>query len=293
MPGMPGTRKMPGMPGIDNDNWEFSRNRSMPRGDNSGSQPSGVRIPSSSVGRSPSLNPRLLPQGTGLPSGTTSALLQGSAPPTSRPLNFGFGTETSGQAAKPVPTPTPSPAPVIEKPAAATGSRKAVDLKRKTVSLIEEYFSVLMLEEALQCVEELNAPEYHPELVKEAISLALEKSRPQVEPVGNLLEFLVTKKVLLPRDIGSGCLLYGSMLDDMGIDLPKAPSNFGEILGRLILVGGIDFKLVKEILTRVEDDRYQKEIFNAAMKTINSSSSGQAVMGSQASDIEACSGLLH
>ncbi|XP_031378339.1 eukaryotic translation initiation factor-like isoform X2 [Punica granatum] len=305
MPGMPGTRKMPGMPGIDNDNWEFPRTRSMPRGDPSGVQPSGGRIPSPSVGRSPSLNTRLLPQGSGgLPSGRTSALLQGSGPPpTSRPLNFGVGTEALGQPAKSIPTPAPSPVPVAEKPAVspvpvaekpavAAGKLKPHDLRRKTLSLLEEYFSVLILAEALQCVEELNAPEYHPEVVKEAISLALEKSPPRVEPVGKLLEFLLTKKVLTPGDVGSGCLLYGSMLDDIGIDLPKAPNNFGEVLGRLILAGGIDFNVVKEILKQVEDDRYQKEIFNAAMKTINSSPLGQAVLGSQASDVEACSGLL-
>ncbi|KAM1260369.1 hypothetical protein ACFX2G_026396 [Malus domestica] len=33
MPVMPGTRNMPGMPGMDNDNWEVQRTRSMPKGD--------------------------------------------------------------------------------------------------------------------------------------------------------------------------------------------------------------------------------------------------------------------
>ncbi|KAK4797693.1 hypothetical protein SAY86_030019 [Trapa natans] len=292
MPGMPGNRKMPGMPGIGNDNWELPRTRSMPRGDSSVMRPSGGRV--SPAVRTPSLNPRLLPQGTGgLPSGRASALLQQSGSPTSQPLNFGLGTETSGQAAKPVPTPTLAPAVPVEKPAAATaGKLKPADLKRKTLSLLEEYFSILILDEAVQCVEELSAPEYYPEVVKEAISLALEKNPPRVEPVGKLLEFLLTKKVLTPRDISSGCLLYGSMLDDIGIDLPKAPNNYGEILGRLLVAGGIDFKVMKEILTKVEDDRYQKEIFNAAMKAIGSLPSGQVLLGSQGSNIEACSSLL-
>ncbi|KAK4792331.1 hypothetical protein SAY86_022766 [Trapa natans] len=294
MPGMPGTRRMPGMPEMDNDNWEFPRTRSMPRGDPSGVQAPGGRIPSSLVGRSPSLNPRILPQGSGgLPSGRTSALIQGGGPPASSPLNFASGAEPLGQASKSIPNPTPAPAPTIEKPASATsGKPVSADLKRKTVSLLEEYFSVLILDEALQCVEELNSPDYHPDFVKEAISLALEKSPPRVEPVGKLLEFLLSKNVLTPRDAGRGCLLYGSMMDDIGIDLPKAPNNYGEILGRLILAGGIDFKVVKEILTQVEDDRYQKEILNAVMKIINSSPSGQSVLGAQASEVEACSGMI-
>ncbi|KAK4769382.1 hypothetical protein SAY86_027532 [Trapa natans] len=284
MPGMMGTRRMPGMPDIDNDSWELSRARSMPHGDPSGVQASGGRISSSLVGRSPSLKPRFLPQGSGLPSGRISALIQGGGPLASHPLNFGSGT---------VHNPTPTPAPIIEKPAEATSGKPVpADLKRKTVSLLEEYFSVLILDEALLCVEELNSPESHPEVVKEAISLALEKSPPRVEHVVKLLEFLLTKNVLTPRDLGSGCLLYGSMMDDIGIDLPKAPNNFGEILGRLILAGGIDFKVVKEILLRVEDDLYQKEIFKAAMKMINSNPSGQAVLGAQVSEVEECSGMV-
>ena len=84
-------------------------------------------------------------------------------------------------------------------------------------------------------MEELKSPSYHPEVVKEAIYLALDKSPPCVEPVANLIEYLYIKKILTPIDIGTGCLLFGSLLDDIGIDLPKAPSNFGEIIGKIIL----------------------------------------------------------
>ncbi|GKB83542.1 eukaryotic translation initiation factor-like protein, partial [Tanacetum coccineum] len=83
-------------------------------------------------------------------------------------------------------------------------------LKRKTISLLEEYFSVLILDEALQCVEELSAPEYHAELVKEAVSLASEKIPPRVEPSTKLLNYLLSKKVLTQADLVSGCTSYGS-----------------------------------------------------------------------------------
>ncbi|KAI3423760.1 uncharacterized protein J3R85_010757 [Psidium guajava] len=213
MPGMPGTRKMPGMPGIDGDNWEFPRARPMLRGNGSGTQPS-VRI-QPSAGMSPSLNPRFLPQGSGGLSGRPSALLQGSGAPLSRPSNFVYGAETLFQVPPPViSVPIASTSPVLEKPAAPVAV-KLNDLKRKTSSLLEEYFSVLILDEALKCVEELSAPAYYPEFVKEAISLALEKSPPCVEPIGRLLEFLLAKKVLSSRDVGTGCLLYASILDDL------------------------------------------------------------------------------
>ncbi|KAL2558413.1 Eukaryotic translation initiation factor isoform 4G-1 [Forsythia ovata] len=74
MPGMPGTRKMLGMPGMDSDNWEVPRSRSMPRGDGSTAQPAG-RVQPTPFGKSPPLNQRFLPQDSGgFMSGRASAL---------------------------------------------------------------------------------------------------------------------------------------------------------------------------------------------------------------------------
>ncbi|XP_020231278.1 eukaryotic translation initiation factor isoform X2 [Cajanus cajan] len=289
MPGMPGTRRMPGMPGIDNDNWEVPRTRSMPRGDMSGMQ-SGGRGQSPFLSKTSTVNSKLLPQGSGgLISGRSSALVHGGTP-SARPANLGFSTEPTPQ----IPEKAVKAVPAIstEKPQAPPATKVNSDeLQRKTVSLLEEYFSVRLLDEALQCVEELKSPAYYPEVVREAISLALDKSPPCVESVANLLEYLFIKKILSARDIETGCMLFASLLDDIGIDLPKAPNNFGEIIGKLVLAGGLDFKVVREILKKVDDDRFQRAIFSSAMQVI-SSASGQAVLDSQASDIEACQSLL-
>ncbi|CAA0814700.1 Eukaryotic translation initiation factor isoform 4G-1 [Striga hermonthica] len=169
----------------------------------------------------------------------------------------------------------------------------ADELKKKTVSLLEEYFSVKLLDEALQCVEELKSPAYHPEVVKEAISLGLEKSPPRVEPVSKLIQYLLEKKVINVNDVGTGCQIYAATLDDLAIDLPKAPANFGEIIGNLVLVGGLDFKGVREILGKVGDDYLQKAIFDTAVKIVASSgSTGKELLDLQAADIEACKSLF-
>ena len=73
-------------------------------------------------------------------------------------------------------------------------------------------------------MEELKAPAYHPKVVKEAISLGTGK-----EPT-----------ICGTCHKGSGCLVYGSVLVDIGIDLPKAPNNFGEVLA-----GKLDLKVVQ------------------------------------------------
>ncbi|KAG4211640.1 hypothetical protein ERO13_A02G105904v2 [Gossypium hirsutum] len=278
MPGMPGTRRMPGMPGMENDNWEVPRTRSMPRGDGLGMLPGG-RVPSPSINKPTSVNPRLLPQGSGaLMSGRTSALLQGSSSP---------HVAQPSLPAKPVPA-----SPVLEKLVTPASRLNQDELSRKTKALLEEYFSVRLLDEALQCVEELKSPGYYPEVVKEAISIALEKIPPCVEPVSKLIEYLFIKKVLTARDIGTGCLLYGALLDDIGIDLPQAPNNFGEIIGKLALAGGLDFNVVRGILKKMEDDLFQKAVFDAAMRIVSSSPSGQAVLEEQASEVKVCQSLF-
>ncbi|XP_017621068.1 eukaryotic translation initiation factor-like [Gossypium arboreum] len=291
MPGMPGTRRMPGMPGMDSDNWEVPRGRSMPRGD-AQSMPVG-RGQSPSIHKS-SMNPRLLPQGSGdLMSGRTSALLQGSSTPPAWQSNTSLGAEPMAQpsvSAKPVPVAAVSP--IVEKSLPPAAILNPDDLQRKIRALLDEYFIVRLLDEALLCVEELKSPSHHPEVVKEAISIALDKSPPCVEPVWKLLEYLFSKKVFAARDIATGCLLYGALLDDIAIDLPKAPNNFGEIIGRLILAGGLDFKVVKEILKKMEDNFYQKAVFDAATKTISLNPSGQGLLDASASEVEACQNLF-
>ncbi|PRQ26875.1 putative initiation factor eIF-4 gamma, MA3 [Rosa chinensis] len=297
MPGMPGSRKMPGMPGLDSDNWEVYRSRSMTKRDGLVNSPSGGRVQPPLISKAPSLNSKFLPQGSGgIITGKTSALLQGSGGPPR--TNLISGVEPLAQNAKPtVPAASsvssekalaPEIVPTSAKPLIPATVPNSAALLKKTVSLLEEYFSVRILDEALQCVEELKAPAYHPEFVKEAIALALDKSPPCVEPVIKLLEYLFSKNVLTSRDIGTGCLLYGSMLDEIGIDLPKAPNNFGEIIGKLALAGALDFKVVKEILEKVEDDMYRSAIFGAAMKSITS----QDFLASQETEIQACKSLL-
>ncbi|KAJ0491627.1 putative MIF4G-like, type 3, MIF4G-like domain superfamily protein [Helianthus annuus] len=125
MPGMPGTRMMPGTPGLDNDNWEVPRSRSMPRG----AQPP-------LLNKTPSPSQRFLPQGSGgFIGGKPSALVQG-------------GGGSSGAATTSVrPVVPASSQPVAAAAAAAPLKAKNPDeLKRKTVSLLEEYFSFVTLE---------------------------------------------------------------------------------------------------------------------------------------------------
>ncbi|GKE03848.1 putative unclassified retrotransposon protein, partial [Tanacetum coccineum] len=194
--------------------------------------------------KTPSANKNFLPQRSGsFNNGRSSAVVQngaGPAAPITPVRASSFGNLT-------VLTPKPR-------------VKTTDELQKKSVSLLEEYFSVRMLDEALQCVEELNSPEYHSEFVKIAISRALDKNPPCVEPVSKLLNYLFSKKLVKEADLGTGCISYGLLLDDIAIDIPKAPNNFGEIMGHLLVSGCIDRKVVDEVLQKIEDDYYQKAV---------------------------------
>lgn len=290
MPGMPGARKMPGMPGLDDDNWEVPRSKSSVKGEF-------VRNPVPLAGRGSPINSKLLPQGSGgLITGKTSALLQGSGggnPIAARPTLVSGPGDTPAQSfgpSKPLAQVTPVTTAATEKPAVRKSN--LADLQRKTKSLLEEYFHVRILDEAVQCIEELKSPDYHPEVVKEAINLALDKGAACVELVVKLLSFLLAKKIFTPRDLGTGCLLYGSMLDDIAIDLPKAPTYFGEVVGKLIVAGGLSFKVAEEILKNVEDSMFRDAILSAIMRSVEASPSAPAILGEQAAEVKACQSLL-
>ncbi|XP_010472401.1 PREDICTED: eukaryotic translation initiation factor-like [Camelina sativa] len=266
MPGMPGAMKMP----MDEGGWEIPRTRSMPRGNRQTvQQPPVVRVqPPPAINKSFSVNSRLLPQGSG-------GLLNGGGRPSA--LLQGNGSSSAPQASKPIPTvekplPRSQPQPQPQAATPLANSLNAGELERKTKSLLEEYFSVRLLGEALQCVEELKSPSYHPELVKEAISLGLEKNPPLVEPIAKLLKHLISKNVLTCEDLGAGCFLYGSMLDDIGIDLPKAPNSFGEILGELVSAKALEFEFVGEVVKKMEDEWFRNIVVEAVSKSISAAS---------------------
>nr|AIZ68195.1 eukaryotic translation initiation factor isoform 4G-1 [Albuca bracteata] len=293
MPGMPGARKMPGMPGLDDD-WEVPRSKSNPKGE-------AFRNPAPAplVGKASPINSKLLPQGSAsLITGKTSALLQGSGGSAlaTRPSALVSGPgESPAQnfvSSKPLAPLAPATPPVTDKPVAAAPKANTADLQRKTVAILEEYFHIRVLDEAVQCIEELKSPGYHSEVVKETISIALDKGSACVDLAIKLLDTLLAKKIITPGDLGTGCLLYGSMLDDIGIDLPKAPTYFGNVAGRLIVAGGLSFKVVEEVLKKMEDSRFQAAMFDAVMKSIQASPSAQVILERHAADIKSCQSLL-
>ncbi len=81
----------------------------------------------------------------------------------------------------------------------------ATDLSKKTLSLVEEYFSVVDHNEALLCVQELKAPDFHPELVEIVLSLALDQRDRECALVWKLLVHLNARGSGIKARYERGC----------------------------------------------------------------------------------------
>lgn len=79
----------------------------------------------------------------------------------------------------------------------------------------------------------------------------------------------------------------GLWLDEIGIDLPKAPNNFGEILGSLVMANASGFEMVKEILVKMEDEWFKKAVLEAVIKNVSDS-----LLATHAAEVEACRSLV-
>eukprot|EP00475_Leptophrys_vorax_P031223 TRINITY_DN47243_c0_g1_i1.p2 TRINITY_DN47243_c0_g1~~TRINITY_DN47243_c0_g1_i1.p2 ORF type:complete len:321 (+),score=38.72 TRINITY_DN47243_c0_g1_i1:134-964(+) len=170
----------------------------------------------------------------------------------------------------------PAAAPAA-KPAAASGQWDEV-AKKKAASLLSEFFTVLDLNEALLCVEEIGSKASHDvsvRFVEHAATLALEggKERECVE-VGRLFNHLHAKGALAPNAasgepaLTAGMLSLAEQLDDLALDVPQAPRFLGEWLGGAVAAGAADFKAVEAACAFSYDGARRRAVLLPALKAI-------------------------
>jgi translation initiation factor 4G len=294
MPGMPGMSAglaggMPGAPllvgymaGLEADGWETVSVGRKTKRETMGVLPVPMAMPGmgavAPASRYPAppmqgtgVGPRVLPQGSGgygflgkpsalIGSGNAGSNLlsrqsgplepQGGQGPVGSPAQE-FAKETTR-----MPPPPPAQPPL-------TG-QLAADLPKKTQSLLNEFFSVVDLNEALLCVEELKAPDFYPELVRMALSLALDRRDRECALVLKLLVHLNAKAVILSQDLRAGVLQIAEQLEDVAMDAPRAPKQFGEMVAGLILAGASELRLLLEVCGKVEDPSLRESVFGFA-----------------------------
>lgn len=80
----------------------------------------------------------------------------------------------------------------------------AEQLERKTDMLLDEFLSGGDFQEAMACIEDLNSPNYYPDVIYRAILLSMEKKERERNELIALLSYLNEKTFFSPADFEGG-----------------------------------------------------------------------------------------
>uniref|UniRef100_M4BLV4 MI domain-containing protein n=1 Tax=Hyaloperonospora arabidopsidis (strain Emoy2) TaxID=559515 RepID=M4BLV4_HYAAE len=104
-------------------------------------------------------------------------------------------------------------------------------------SIIEEYISILDVDEAITCVQELPRDPYHVAFAEQTVYMALEGKTSEREHAADLLVTLYERTVVDANSIQSALVNAMEFLEDMKIDLPLIHQYSALIFGRLVAAG--------------------------------------------------------
>lgn len=110
--------------------------------------------------------------------------------------------------------------------------RPVEELKIAIDQLLQEYLLSRLLDEACRCIRELNATHFHHEIVKRAITTALDKPEDQRQAISSLFAFLVAEEVLSVQQCVMGFKRVHEGLSDLVLDTPIAPVLIAEFEAR-------------------------------------------------------------
>ena len=107
------------------------------------------------------------------------------------------------------------------------------EFKIQVSEALREYFDSSDTDEVIRSIEELQCAEFHPDVVKRAVSVSLDKSPRERELISRLLTCLHPTP-LSDGDMGIGFEYLLDSIDDLTTDVPEAPvcvcSTFRSVL---------------------------------------------------------------
>jgi len=100
------------------------------------------------------------------------------------------------------------------------------ELEKRTHVLLEEYLFSGDVKEAEQCIKDLNAPQYHSQIIEQAITLSLDKHKKERDQISALFSEL-SPHIFSEEDFVKGFKSLIDIVDDLEIDIPSASTMLG------------------------------------------------------------------
>jgi len=113
-------------------------------------------------------------------------------------------------------------------------------LRNEAHLIFDEYLSSRDMKEAESSLRNLRAPDFHFQVVREGIKVALEKDGEQREVVLQLLKDFSTSGLISPSHFSHGFETCYKTMEDLTLDLPKAPTVLPTFVERAKTEGWLD-----------------------------------------------------
>lgn len=137
-------------------------------------------------------------------------------------------------------------------------------VKRKTKGLLQEYASIKILNEVLECLKDEFTPVNYAAFVNEAVKLSIDSKPQEAAIYGGLLGDIISNNVVEPKLFIDAFEKIGPTIPDHSMDSPLAPDLFSGIVAAVSAVdkfksyegsgnGGVGF--MKAIVDGMEDRR--------------------------------------
>eukprot|EP00538_Stauroneis_constricta_P004676 CAMPEP_0119563286 /NCGR_PEP_ID=MMETSP1352-20130426/22912_1 /TAXON_ID=265584 /ORGANISM="Stauroneis constricta, Strain CCMP1120" /LENGTH=452 /DNA_ID=CAMNT_0007611841 /DNA_START=118 /DNA_END=1476 /DNA_ORIENTATION=- len=108
------------------------------------------------------------------------------------------------------------------------------EFKHQVAECLQEYFDSCDIEEVIQTLEELRCLEYHPEVIKKAISLSLDRNPRERELVSRLFTCLHPQP-MADEDMAKGFDILLDSMDDLMTDVPDAATMVANFVARAVV----------------------------------------------------------
>lgn len=108
------------------------------------------------------------------------------------------------------------------------------EFKIRVSDAVREYFDSSDADEVVRCIDEMKCRDYHPEVVKRAISLGLDAGPRERELISRLLACLHPNP-LTDEEMEVGFQVLLDSIEDLVIDIPDAKAMVGSFLARAVV----------------------------------------------------------
>ncbi|XP_068754238.1 eukaryotic translation initiation factor 4 gamma 1-like isoform X2 [Montipora capricornis] len=112
-------------------------------------------------------------------------------------------------------------------------------MKKKTLSIIDEFLNIRDNKEVAECLKELQSPSRHHVFVEVTFNHTMEKRASERRATGKLIHFLMRDGVLTAQHYLNGLESIFAVAEDTEIDIPQLWKYLGELMGPTAFDGNL------------------------------------------------------